>query len=142
MSKIAILTGGQSSEREIALLSAQFVEKQVSRFFKAAIFDFPKDLDRFVKIRRQYALAIPVFHGRGGEDGQIQGFLETLGVPYLFSGIAGHSVAMDKILTKVVAKSLKIKQPCATIVSYGNDVVFRHKVIVKPYDHGSLTLNI
>jgi len=90
-----------------------------------------------VKNRSQYALAIPVFHGRGGEDGQVQGFLETLKLPYLFSGISGHSVAMDKLLTKIIAQNLKILQPQAIAVSYKDKVVFKQKKVVKPYDQGS-----
>jgi D-alanine-D-alanine ligase len=86
MTKIAILTGGESAEREIALLSSQFIKAQAKRFFEVMVLDFPSDLDKFLKTRSSFSLVVPVFHGRGGEDGQIQGFLETLKVPYLFSG--------------------------------------------------------
>lgn len=137
MPRIAILTGGESSEREIALLSSQFIKTQTKRFFSVAVFDFPKDLDRFVKNRSQYALAIPVFHGRGGEDGQIQGFLEILKMPYLFSTVSGHNVAMDKLLTKIIAQNLKILQPRAKTVSFRDKVIFKQKIVVKPYDQGS-----
>lgn len=137
MFKIAILTGGTSSEREIALLSSQFIKTQIERFFSVTVFDFPQDLDKFVKTRFQYVLAIPVFHGRGGEDGQIQGFLETLKIPYLFSKIAGHSLAIDKILTKSVAKDLKIEQPKFLVVKAKQKIRFKHKLAVKPYDQGS-----
>jgi len=137
MPKIAILTGGESSEREIALLSAKFIKTQISRFYQTAVFDFPKDLDKFVNNRSQFTLVIPVFHGRGGEDGQIQGFLETLKMPYLFSGISGHSLAMDKLLTKALVQNLKILQPQAIAVSHKSKVVFKQKTVVKPYDQGS-----
>lgn len=137
MPKIAILTGGESSEREIALLSSQFIKTQTERFFPIAVFDFPKDLDSFVKTRSQYVLAIPVFHGRGGEDGQIQGFLETLKMPYLFSGISGHSLAINKILTKTIAQKQKIKQPHSLVVFPNQKTVFKTTVVVKPYDQGS-----
>ena len=137
MPKIAILTGGESSEREIALLSSQFIKAQTERFFSVDVFDFPKDLDKFVNTRSQYVLAIPVFHGRGGEDGQIQGLLETLKIPYLFSGIDGHSVGMNKIFSKMMAQTIKISQPDYQIASSGQAILFKSKSVVKPYDNGS-----
>lgn len=137
MSRIAILTGGESSEREIALLSSQFIKTQTERFFPVTVFDFPADLEKFVKTRSEYALAIPVFHGRGGEDGQIQGFLETLNMPYLFSGINGHSLGMNKIHSKLMAMSLKIQQPRFLIVEPKQKTIYRQKTVVKPYDQGS-----
>ena len=45
-------------------------------------------------------IAFPVLHGPGGEDGSIQGLLETLGTPYIGSGVAASAIAMDKVLTK------------------------------------------
>jgi D-alanine-D-alanine ligase len=137
MPKIAILSGGESAEREIALLSSQFIKAQAKRFFEVMVFDFPSDFDKFIKARSGFNLAIPVFHGRGGEDGQIQGFLETLKVPYLFSGISGHSLAMDKALTKIIARDLKIKQPKAKVILCNQKIKFIKKVVVKPYDNGS-----
>jgi len=137
MPKIAILTGGESSEREIALLSSQFITTQAKRFFSVDVFDFPQDLPRFIKDQAQYVLAIPVFHGRGGEDGQIQGFLETLKTPYLFSGIDGHSAGMNKVFSKLIAQSIKINQPGFQIILPGEQIRFSQKSVVKPYDNGS-----
>jgi len=135
--KIAILTGGESAEREIALLSSEFIYSQAKRFFDVQVFDFPKELDLFIKERESYDLAIPVFHGRGGEDGQIQGFLQTLKIPFVFSGIDGHSAGMNKIFTKQIATTLGIKQTAYQIIEPGQKTEFKIKSVVKPYDNGS-----
>ena len=135
--RVAILTGGESAEREVCLWSAEFVKPQAKRFFEVEVYDFPQDLKRFLNNHTQIDVAIPVFHGRGGEDGQIQGFLKTLKVPFLFSSIDGHSVGMNKIFTKLMAQSLKINQPPFTIVESKQKIRFRQKTVIKPYDNGS-----
>ena len=75
--RVAILTGGTSSEREIALLSAQSVASAIEAFFDVDVFDIPNELDRFLSTRQTFTAAVPVFHGKGGEDGTIQGFFEN-----------------------------------------------------------------
>src|SRR3989338_8477508 len=92
MQKIGILTGGESTEREVALKSAANIQQELSTRFAVDVFDFPKDVETFLARRTSYLAAIPVFHGKGGEDGMVQGFLETLKVPYLFSGVEAHAV--------------------------------------------------
>jgi len=102
MVKLAILTGGKSKEWPIALLSSQFVKAQADRFFKTEIFDFPKDMFRFIKKCRQYDLAIPVFHGRGGEDGEIQGFLQALNIPYFLEVNTIPGLTRNSLVPKAI----------------------------------------
>ena len=76
---IAIITGGISSERPVALRSAENMENWVKTSGHiVSIFDFPEDVEKFLKVYQSYELVIPVFHGMYGEDGQITAFLETL----------------------------------------------------------------
>ena len=76
---IAILTGGISSERPVALRSAENMENWVKiSGHTVSVFDFPEDVENFLKVYKSYELVIPVFHGMYGEDGQITAFLETL----------------------------------------------------------------
>jgi D-alanine-D-alanine ligase len=135
--RIAILAGGESDERKVSLLSGKFVHQQTTRFYQTTFFDFPKDLNRFIKNKRLYKLAIPVFHGRGGEDGQIQGFLKTLGIPFLFSDIDGHSAGINKIFTRKIAQQLGIDVPSYQILTIKDKPVFKSKCVIKPYDNGS-----
>ncbi|MEI6511198.1 MAG: D-alanine--D-alanine ligase [Candidatus Uhrbacteria bacterium] len=109
MTSIAILTGGTSAERDIALTSSKTVARVLDGRYAATTFDFPSEIDAFLARRHEFAVAIPVFHGKGGEDGTVQGFLETLGIPYLFSGVAAHAVAMDKDLAKRVVASAGLR---------------------------------
>jgi D-alanine-D-alanine ligase len=137
MKRVALLTGGKSSEREIALKSANNVATQLSGRFGVEVFDLPGALNNFVLRAKEFDVAIPVLHGVGGEDGGIQGFLETLGVPYVFSGVQAHAVAMDKDKTKTLVAAVGIRVPSSSIVSRGDVVAYSHPVVVKPYDGGS-----
>ena len=60
--------------------------------------------------RQEIDVVIPVFHGLNGEDGTIQGFLETVGVPYVGCGVRASACSMDKLTTKLVVGALGIRQ--------------------------------
>jgi D-alanine-D-alanine ligase len=134
--KIAILTGGTSSEREIALKSAEMVIELLGSS-EVRRYDFPNELDRFLSERDEIDVVIPVFHGRGGEDGTIQGFLETLNLPYVFSSVAAHALAMDKAKTKLVVSAVGVKTPASRVIRRGDVVSFEGPVAIKPMDGGS-----
>lgn len=72
--RIAVLTGGESSEREIALRSAKVVADLLKNTHDVFVFDFPSDVELFIAKHKMIDAVIPVFHGKGGEDGSIQGF--------------------------------------------------------------------
>jgi D-alanine-D-alanine ligase len=135
--RIAILTGGENSEREIALRSAEAVKNALTERFEVLCFNFPKDLDKFFSVRDLISAAIPVFHGRGGEDGVIQGFLRTLKMPFLFSDLEAQAIAADKSLAKLVVTGQGIKTPEAIVVSKGDKVAYTNPVVIKPLDGGS-----
>lgn len=135
--KIALLTGGTSSEREIALQSAVNVEAALRVYFDVDVFDLPVDLDRFISVRSEYACAVPIFHGRGGEDGQIQGLLETLGVPYIFSSVGAHALGADKVVTKKIVAAHGIQTPQWNVLRKQDAYTFEDSVVVKPRDGGS-----
>lgn len=137
MNKVAIVTGGVSSERVIALRSASNVADLLRDTFEITTFDFPKDINLFLQKYHEIELVIPVLHGKGGEDGTIQGFLETLGLPYLFSGVQAHAIALDKEKTKIVVSAVGIKTPQSRTIEKGDPVHYDHPVIVKPLDGGS-----
>ncbi len=79
--KVAVLLGGRSAEREISLMSGNGVLKALrSKGVDAHGFD-PAERDLFELRREGFARCFIALHGRGGEDGTIQGALETLGLP-------------------------------------------------------------
>ncbi len=136
-SSVAILTGGTSSERAIALLSAGNVAAALASRFETTIFDLPNDLERFLGERGSFIAAVPVFHGKGGEDGTIQGFLKTLGVPFIFSDVAAHAIGMNKWITKELAEASGLATSPGRLVRAGETMPYEQPVVVKPLDGGS-----
>jgi D-alanine-D-alanine ligase len=94
--------GGKSAEREISLMSGNGVLKALrAKGVDAHAFD-PAQRDLFDLKQERYARCFIALHGRGGEDGTIQGALEVLGIPYTGSGVLGSAVGMDKWRTKMI----------------------------------------
>lgn len=111
--KIAIITGGETGEREVSIRSANNVCKIVD-CAETTIFTFPEDTKSFIESAKEFDLAIPVIHGIGGEDGSVQGLFKNLNLPFLFSDIITHAIAIDKKFTKEIAESLGIISPQET----------------------------
>jgi len=109
--KVAVLLGGKSAEREISLLSGNGVLKALkSKGVDAHAFD-PAERDLFELKREGFARCFIALHGRGGEDGTVQGALEVLGVPYTGSGVLGSALAMDKARTKQLWQANELPTP-------------------------------
>jgi D-alanine-D-alanine ligase len=106
--KIALLTGGLSGERSVSIASAKNIA-EVLDFAEVSTYTLPEDLEMFLSEYKQFDLAVPIIHGKGGEDGSVQGLLQELGIPYLFSDIEAHAIAIDKRRTKQIAALVGIK---------------------------------
>jgi D-alanine-D-alanine ligase len=135
--KVAVLTGGDSSEREVALASSRNVIQALKEKFEADTFVLPEDLDKFLASYKDYTVAVPVFHGPGGEDGIIQGFLKTLNIPFIFSDVEAHAVGMDKDLSKHLATSMGLLTAHDQILNKLTKIKFEKPVVVKPLAGGS-----
>jgi len=140
--KVAVLMGGKSAEREISLMSGNGVLKALrSKGVDAHAFD-PAQRDLFDLKREGYARCFIALHGRGGEDGTIQGALEVLGIPYTGSGVMGSAIGMDKWRTKMVWIANGIPTPRFRILAEKENwpSVARElglPLIVKPANEGS-----
>src|SRR3954462_6636893 len=100
--KVAVLMGGPSSEREISFLSGNAVLKALQeQGVDAHAFD-PAERSVFELVRDGFQRAFIALHGHFGEDGTVQGALETLKIPYTGSGVMASALAMDKWRTKLV----------------------------------------
>lgn len=138
--KVAVLFGGKSAERGVSLDSGQAVLDALLREgVQAEAFD-PKD--RSVTELVNYDRAFIVLHGRGGEDGQIQGVLEWLNVPYTGTGVQGSAIGMDKVKTKQVWQGSELPTAPYRIVtkdSNPSDIVaaLGLPLIIKPVHEGS-----
>jgi D-alanine-D-alanine ligase len=109
--KVAVLFGGASAEREISIMSGSGVLKALrSKGVDAHAFD-PSERDLADLRREGYARCFIALHGRGGEDGALQGALEYLGIPYTGSGVLGSALALDKERAKLVWKACGLPTP-------------------------------
>jgi D-alanine-D-alanine ligase len=140
--KVAVLMGGSSAEREISLLSGSAV--------LAALRKSGVDAHAFDPAQRSlcelqpdgYARAFIALHGRGGEDGTVQGMLELLRIPYTGSGVLASALAMDKWRTKMVWLAEGLPTPRYRLLDAACDwaEVFRAlgpTLFVKPAREGS-----
>jgi D-alanine-D-alanine ligase len=140
--KVAVLLGGRSAEREISLLSGNGVLRALrAKGVDAHAFD-PAERDLWDLKREGYARCFIALHGRGGEDGTVQGALEVLGIPYTGSGVMGSAIAMDKWRSKMIWIANGLPTPRYRILSAGDDwqAVARElglPLIVKPANEGS-----
>jgi len=99
--KVAVLLGGRSAEREISLKSGGAVLAALVRRGVDAHGLDPAQAGALERLCSDgFARAFIVLHGRGGEDGQIQGALETIGLPYTGSGVLGSALGIDKYSCK------------------------------------------
>jgi len=140
--KVAVLMGGQSAEREISLKSGQAVLESLQR---QGIDAHGLDCD-FETLRQlqdgEFDRIFIMLHGRGGEDGTIQGALDSIGLPYTGSGVLGSALAMDKLRTKQIWYSCGIPTPPFQLLHEGFDAVEMVErlglpLMVKPVHEGS-----
>lgn len=140
--KVAVLMGGPSSEREISFLSGNAVLGALrERGVDAHSFD-PAERDLLELKREGFDRAFIALHGRFGEDGTVQGALETLGIAYTGSGVMASALAMDKWRTKLVWLATGIPTPRYRVVDAKSDWMqivaeLGLPLIVKPAREGS-----
>ena len=138
--KVAVLMGGHSAEREISLLSGNAVLTALKeQGVNAHAFD-PAEQD--IARLKDYDRAFIVLHGRGGEDGTIQGALQLMEVPYTGSGVMASALGMDKWRTKLLWHAAGLPVPDCALLDATTDfatVVERLglPLFVKPATEGS-----
>ena len=140
--RVAVLFGGDSTEREISLLSGNAVLAALKRGkVDAHAFD-PRDKPLTMLLEERFDRVWIALHGPGGEDGTLQGALEYLGVPYTGSGVMGSAIGMDKLRTKRLAQASGVATAPFVVLTGPQD--FDHAVeklglpmIVKPGSQGS-----
>lgn len=109
---VLLLSGGKSSEREVSLRSGDLVESELKRSgYRLTRLDPAKDIQLIARRAKNFDIAFLALHGAQGEDGTIQGFLESIGLPYTGSGVLASALAMDKTRAKAVYTSCNILTP-------------------------------
>ncbi len=142
LGKVAVLMGGPSAEREISLLSGTGVLAALREQGVDAYGFDPVVNSLFDLSREKFERVFIALHGRFGEDGTVQGVLETLKIAYTGSGVLGSALAMDKWRTKLVWQAAGIPTPKFRMLTADSDwraVVEELKLplIVKPAREGS-----
>lgn len=103
---VAVLRGGTSGEREVSLKSGAAVAQALRAVgFQVTELDPASKDDLKNLINSEYDVAFLALHGRGGEDGAMQGFMETIGIPYTGSGVCASALAMSKCKSKQMYKA-------------------------------------
>jgi len=139
---IALLMGGWAAEREISLKSGNAVLAAMQKLGLAVT---AIDVDRNVLSRLMqgnFDRAFIALHGRGGEDGVIQGALEVLNIPYTGSGLLGSSIGMHKMKTKQIWLAAGLPTPAYARLRCADDLDAVAKelgfpLMVKPVHEGS-----
>ena len=111
LGKVAVLMGGTSAERDISLMSGNGVLHALKSLGVDAYAFDPAKQNIFSLQKEGFSRAFIALHGRGGEDGCIQGCLETMGIPYTGSGVMASALCMDKVMTKRVWQAHGLPTP-------------------------------
>ena len=109
--KIGVLMGGWSREREISLRSGRKVSESLERQgFDVVCIDVGRNVAEVLR-REQIDVAFIALHGKPGEDGTVQGLLETMGIAYTGSGVLASALALDKLMSKSIFMHEAIPTP-------------------------------
>ena len=145
---IVVLLGGLSGERKISFLTGKACSKALrKKGYKVKEIDakgyFLKDLKKL-----KPKAVFNALHGKYGEDGFVQSMLELIKIPYTHSGVLASSLAMDKVLSRIIFKKKKIRVPKYFLMQKREDVkIFKKKikknkikfpVVIKPINEGSI----
>ncbi|KZN51356.1 D-alanine--D-alanine ligase [Pseudoalteromonas luteoviolacea] len=141
--KVAVLLGGNSAEREVSLASGKAVVDALKNQGVDVIAFDPAQRSISELTSLNVKRVFIALHGRGGEDGTVQGALEFMGIPYTGSGVLGSALAMDKIRCKHLFESAKLSTAKYAVVDkhsgFDAKAIINElgEVMVKPSHEGS-----
>lgn len=145
--RVAVLMGGWSAEREVSLDSGRPIAKSLAQQgYDVIEVDVTRDIEALIKaLTPRPDVVLNALHGRGGEDGIIQGVLEMMELPYTHSGVTASAVAMDKVLSRRLFETASLKTPDWKLMTISslkaleakNEVPFKDGYVVKPTNEGS-----
>lgn len=144
--KVAVLYGGNSAEREVSLKSGQAIAKGLEEAGFTVVLIDTKTVPLTDLLAKKIDRVFIALHGRGGEDGCLQGALEYLGIPYTGSNVLGSSLSMDKVRSKQIFKACDIPTAPFTVVNKADFATLSlekiladlgGRVMVKPANEGS-----
>jgi D-alanine-D-alanine ligase len=142
MTRVAVLMGGPSAEREVSLVSGKACADALgSEGYEVVSIDVGRDVGALLRaLEPRPDVVFNALHGRFGEDGCVQGVLNLMGIPYTHSGLLASSLAMDKTMAKRVFAAAGIRCPegieiAPSALDQGDPMP--RPYIVKPANEGS-----
>ena len=141
--KVLVLAGGFSAEREVSLVTGKCVCEALKKAgYEVIFYDWRNGFELVEVLKKERPdVVFNALHGNWGEDGEIQGFLDVLQIPYTHSGMRASMLGMDKELTKYIAKTCGIKvaqsqkMTARQFLDNGADIAMPY--VVKPVSDGS-----
>lgn len=142
---IALLAGGWSAEREVSLKSGDSVYQALDPDqYRVTRYDPKDELIRLIQDKGEIDLALVLLHGKFGEDGRIQGFLDLLGIPFVGSGILPSALALNKRIAKEIYRRAGLNVPEEVIIARRDQINLSDIIdklgewlVVKPVAEGS-----
>lgn len=141
--KVLVVMGGFSAERDVSLVTGKGAYDALLKCGYDVIAHDLTDTRKFMEILIQQKpdVVFNALHGNWGEDGEIQGFLDMLQVPYTHSGQKASAIGMDKDITKWICQSVGIKVPLGEKTTYRkfleNGTIIQLPYVLKPVSDGS-----
>jgi len=143
--RLALIAGGKSAEREVSLKSGEQVYQALNKDkYDIRRYDPRDDLERLVRDAPDLDVALVIMHGRGGEDGTLQGMLDLLDIPYQGSGVLGSALGMNKELSKLLYQQAGLQVSRAWFFSRDEapspeeiEARLGLPVVIKPVNEGS-----
>jgi len=143
---IVVLMGGESGERKISFLTGRACSEALKKKgYRVRELDAKGNfVEKLKKLKPK--IVFNALHGKYGEDGFVQSILESLKIPYTHSGILSSSLAMDKVLSRILFKKNKIITPKYFLINKSNKKNFKKKIkekkiqfpiVIKPINEGS-----
>jgi D-alanine-D-alanine ligase len=139
---VAVLMGGHAAERQVSLKSGAAVYEALKRKGVDAVGIDVTASPIDAMAGQNFDRVFNIIHGRGGEDGVLQGVLEVLGIPYTGSGVMASALSMDKLRTKLCWQGYGLVTPQWCLLKDAGDIdacieKLGFPVIVKPAQEGS-----
>ena len=141
--KVLVVMGGFSAERDVSLVSGQGIAEALQSEGYEVIAHDLTDVEKFIEVLKKEKpdVVFNALHGNWGEDGEIQGLLDMLQIPYTHSGLKASAVGMDKQITKLVCHSLGINTPLGEKTTYrkffDEGTMLTMPYVIKPVCDGS-----
>ena len=138
---VVVLKGGTSAEREVSLASGSAVFAGLKRLgIRASVIDVGQDAVAQIE-NLEPDLVFIALHGQGGEDGAMQGLLESMNLPYTGSKVLASALGMNKVKSKQIWEQMKLKTATYELLSsqtdYGELIERLNKIVIKPVNGGS-----